>query len=51
MEKAVDGLPIPGLKPVISVIGTVLKSVEVKIIHYLRLGRLLMAIGFFIEIK
>jgi len=37
-EKAVDGLPIPGLKPVISTIHTVLQSVEVKIIDYLHLG-------------
>ena len=39
MEKAVDGLPILGLvKPVIYIVGTVLKSVEVKIFVYLRLG-------------
>ena len=35
--KAVDGLPIPGLKQAISIITTVLESVEVKIIDYLRL--------------
>src|SRR6266436_882524 len=49
-EKLVDGLSIPGLKQVISIIHIVLQSVEVKIIHYLRLGwRLLMAIWFFLR--
>jgi len=52
MEKAVDGLSIPGLKSVISIIGTVLQSVEVKISDYLHPGRrLLMVIGLFVEIK
>ena len=52
-EKAVDGLPIPGLKQVISIIRTVLQSVEVIAIRYLRPGwRFLMAICFFfLEIK
>ena len=51
-EKAVDGLPIPGLKQVIFAIHAVLKSVEVKVIDYLRLGwRLHMAISFFLDIK
>ena len=46
-EKALDGLPIPGLKQVISTIHTVLQSVEVKVIDYLRLGwRFLIAIWF-----
>ena len=45
--KVVDGLPIPGLKQVISTIHTVLQSVEVKVIDYLRLGwRFLIAIWF-----
>src|SRR5258708_7605395 len=49
-EKVVDGLSIPGLKQVISTIHTILQSVEVKFIHYLRLGwRLLMAIWFFLR--
>ena len=37
-EKAVDGLPIPGLKQAISIISTVLQSVEVRLVGYLRLG-------------
>src|SRR5258707_5793546 len=51
-EKAVDGLPIPGLKQVISTIHAILQLVEVKVIDYLCLGwRLLTAIWFFLEIK
>ena len=51
-EKAVDGLPVPGLKQVISTIHAILQSVEVKVIDYLCLGwRLLTAIWFFLEIK
>ncbi len=51
-EKAVDGLPIPGLKQVISTIHIVLQSVEVKVVDYLHLGwKLLMAISFFLDIK
>jgi len=51
-EKAVDGLPVPGLKQVIFSIHAVLQSVEVKVIDYLRLGwRLHMAISFFLDIK
>ncbi|SRR5260221_7966208 len=50
VEKIVDVLPMPGLKQKISPIRTVLQSVEVKVIHYLRLGwRLLMAIWFFLR--
>ena len=37
-KQAVDGLPIPGLKAVISTIHAVLLSVEARIIDYLRLG-------------
>src|SRR5258707_14676470 len=49
-EKAVDGLPIPGLKQVISTIHAVLQSVEVKVIDSLCLGgRLLTAIWFFLR--
>ena len=49
-EKAVDGLPIPGLKQVISTIHAILQSVEVKVIDYLCLGwRLLTAICFFLR--
>ena len=49
-EKAVDGLPIPGLKQVISTIHAVLQSVEVKVVDYLCLGwRLLTAIWFFLR--
>src|SRR5258705_3013793 len=49
-EKVVDGLPIPGLKQVISTIHTVLQSVEVKVIDYICLGwRLLTAIWFFLR--
>ena len=50
--KAVDRLSIPGLKQVVSTIHTVLQSVEVKVVDYLRLGwRLLIAIWLFLEIK
>ena len=38
VEKAIDGLKIPGLKPVISMIHTILQLVEVKVIGYLCLG-------------
>ena len=49
-ENAVNGLPIPGLKQVVSIIRTVLQSMEVKVIDYLRLGqRFLMAIWFFLR--
>ncbi len=49
-EKAVDGLPIPGLKQVVSTIHAVLQSVEVKVIDSLCLGwRLLTAICFFLR--
>ena len=51
-EKAVDGLPVPGLKQVVSTIHIVLQSVEVKVVDYLHLGWiLLMAISFFLDIK
>ena len=49
-EKVVDGLPIPGLKQVVSTIHVVLQSVEVKVIDYPCLGwRLLTAICFFLR--
>src|SRR5258707_11800119 len=49
-EKAVDGLPTPGLKQVISTIHAVLQSVEAKVIDSLCLGwRLLTAIWFFLR--
>ena len=49
-EKAVDGLPIPRLKQVISTIHAILQSVEVKVIDYLCLEwRLLTAICFFLR--
>ncbi len=49
-EKAVDGLPIHGLKQVIFTIHAILQTVEVKVTDYLCLGwKLLTAIWFFLR--
>ncbi len=49
-EKIVDGLPILGLKQVISTIHTILQLVDVKIIHYLHFGqRVLMVVWLFLR--
>ena len=51
-EKAVDGLPIHGLKQVIFTIHAILQTVEVKVTDYLSLdGDYLPRSGFFLEIK